>query len=138
MASFNCVHLIGNLTRDPELKTLQSGMSVCEFGVAVNKRRKQQDGSYVDEPCFVNCTAWAKTAELINQYLTKGSPVFIDGELKLDTWEKDGQKRSQLKVVVNNVQFLQGKDHSQPPRQEQPQKHQETYTNTTVDDNVPF
>lgn len=103
MASFNRVMLMGNLTRDVELKWLQSGTAVAEVGLAVSDRRKQGD-EWVEETVFVDVTLWGRTAEVANQYLSKGSPLFIEGRLKLDTWEKDGQKRSKLRVVAERIQ----------------------------------
>ena len=106
MASFNRVILMGNLTRDPELRYIQSGMAVSEIGLAVNDRRKTATGEWVDEPTFVDVTIWGRQAETASEYLTKGSPVLIEGRLKLDTWEKDGQKRSKLKVVCENMRLV--------------------------------
>ena len=106
MASFNRVILLGNLTRDPELRYIQSGMAVSELGLAVNDRRKTATGEWVDEPTFVDVTVWGRQAETASEYLTKGSPVLIEGRLKLDTWEKDGQKRSKLKVVCEQLRLV--------------------------------
>jgi single-strand DNA-binding protein len=105
MASDNRVILVGNLTRDPELKYLPSGTAVSEIGLAVNDRVKRND-QWVDEATFVDVTLWERTAEVANEYLSKGSPVLIEGRLKLDTWEKDGQKRSKLRVVASKMQML--------------------------------
>jgi single-strand DNA-binding protein len=106
MASFNRVILLGNLTRDVEVKYLQSGMAVAEIGLAVNDRRKNQAGEWVDEATFVDITLWGRTAEVAGEYLSKGSPALIEGRLKLDQWETDGQKRSKLKVVGERLQML--------------------------------
>src|SRR5208283_4176449 len=106
MASFNRVILLGNLTRDPELRYIQSGMAVTEIGLAVNDRRKTATGEWVDEATFVDVTLWARQAEVASEYLRKGSPVLIEGRLKLDTWEKDGQKRSKLKVICENMRLV--------------------------------
>ena len=108
MANFNRVMLMGNLTRDPELRYLPSNMPVCAFGLAVNDRVKRGD-QWVDETTFVDVTLWSRTAEVANEYLSKGSPVLIEGRLKLDTWEKDGQKRSKLKVIGEKMQMLGGR-----------------------------
>ena len=86
MASFNRVVLMGNVTRDIELKYLQSGTAVTEIGMAMNDRRKTQSGEWIDEPVFVDVTLWGRTAEIASEYLTKGAPVFIEGLLKYDTW----------------------------------------------------
>lgn len=116
MASYNRVALMGNLTRDIELRYTQSGLAVTEVGLAVNDRRKnQQTGEWVDEPVFVDITLWGRNAEIAAEYLNKGSPVFVEGRLKYDTWEKDGQKRSKLKVIGEMIQML-GSRGSGPPR----------------------
>ena len=113
MASFNQVILLGNLTRDPQLRHIPaSNTAVTDFGIACNRRFKGQNGEDREEVTFVDCTAFAKTAELINQYFTKGKPIFIQGRLKLDTWEdkQGGGKRSKLSVVVEQFQFVGGRD----------------------------
>jgi single-strand DNA-binding protein len=109
MASFNRVILVGNLTRDPELRYIPSGTAVSEIGLAVNDRVKRND-QWVDETTFVDITLWGRTAEVANEYLSKGAPVLIEGRLKLDSWEKDGQKRSKLRVVGERMQMLGGRD----------------------------
>lgn len=109
MASYNRVILMGNLTRDPELRYLPSNMPLCKFGLAINHRYKDKDGNQKDEVCFVDCTAWGKSGEIINQYMSKGKPLLVEGRLKLDTWTgQDGQKRSRHEVVVENFQFVGG------------------------------
>ena len=113
MASYNRVILMGNLTRDPELRYTPSGTAVCEVGLAVNDRRRTPDGEWVDETTFVEIVLWSKTAETCNQYLSKGSPVLIEGRLKLDTWEQEGQKRSKMRVVVEKMQMLGGRGQGQ-------------------------
>ena len=105
MASFNRVILVGNLTRDPELRHIPSGTAVAEIGLAVNDRVKRNN-DWVDETTFVDVTLWARTAEVASEYLSKGSPVLIEGRLKLDRWEKDGQKFSKLRVVGERMQML--------------------------------
>lgn len=110
MASYNRVILLGNLTRDPELRYLPSGTAVSEIGLAVNDRRKNANGEWVEETTFVDVTLWSRTAEVASEYLSKGSPVLIEGRLKLDSWEtNDGQKRSKLKVVCERMQMLGGR-----------------------------
>ncbi len=109
MASFNRVILMGNITRDIEVKYIASGTAVTELGLAVNDRRKTQSGEWVDETTFVDITLWGRTAEVAAEYLSKGSPVLIEGRLKLDTWETDGQKRSKLRVVGERMQMLGGR-----------------------------
>jgi single-strand DNA-binding protein len=109
MASYNRVILVGNLTRDPELRYIPSGTAVSEIGLAVNDRVKK-DGQWVDETTFVDVTLWARTAEIANEYLSKGSSVLIEGRLKLDSWESnDGQKRSKLRVIADRMQMLGGR-----------------------------
>lgn len=109
MANFNKVILAGNLTRDPQLSYLPSNTPVVEFGLAINRRWKSQTGEQREEVCFVDCQAFARSAEVINQYLKKGQGIMIDGRLKYDQWEgKDGQKRSRLRVVVDTFQFIGG------------------------------
>ena len=110
MASYNKVILVGNLTRDPELKYIPSGTAVAELGLAVNDKRKNPQGEWVDETTFIDVTLWARTAEVANEYLAKGSPVLIEGRLKLDQWEnKEGQKRSKLRVIGERMQMLGSK-----------------------------
>src|SRR6185369_6556924 len=109
MASFNRVILVGNLTRDPELRYIPSGMAVTDVGLAVNHRRKNAQGEWVEDTTFVDVTLWARTAEVACEYLSKGSSVLIEGRLKLDTWEKDGKKNSKLRVVGELMQMLGGR-----------------------------
>jgi single-strand DNA-binding protein len=109
MASFNRVILVGNLTRDPELRYIPSGSAVSEIGLAVNDRVKKGD-QWVDETTFVDVTLWGRTAEVANEYLSKGSSILIEGRLKLDSWEKDGQKRSKLRVIAEKMQMLGGRE----------------------------
>jgi single-strand DNA-binding protein len=109
MANLNKVMLIGNLTRDPELKYTPGNQAVCEVGLAVNRKYRTKDGEDREETTFVDCEAWGKQAEVIKQYMAKGRPLFIEGRLKLDTWEdKEGGKRSKMRVVIENFQFLGG------------------------------
>lgn len=107
MASFNKVMLMGNLTRDIELRHTSGNMAVANIGLAVNRRFKTQSGEQRDETTFIDCEAWGRTAEVMAQYLAKGRPVFIEGRLKLDSWQdQQGQNRSKLRVVVENFQFI--------------------------------
>lgn len=108
MASFNRVILVGNLTRDVDVKYLQSGSAVTEIGLAVNDRVKRNN-EWVDETTFVDITLWGRTAEIASEYLSKGSSVLIEGRLKLDSWEKDGKKNYKLRVVGERMQMLGGK-----------------------------
>jgi single-strand DNA-binding protein len=109
MASFNRVILVGNLTRDPELRYIPSGTAVTEVGLAVNDRRKSASGEWIDETTFIDVTLWGRTAEIASEYLNKGSSVLIEGRLKLDTWEKDGKKNSKLRVIGEKMQMLGGR-----------------------------
>lgn len=109
MASFNRVILLGNLTRDIEVRYLQSGMAVADIGMAVNDRRKGQNGEWIEETTFVDVTLWGRTAEVAGEYLSKGSPLLVEGRLKYDTWEKEGQKRSKLSVVCERMQMVGAK-----------------------------
>ncbi len=108
MASLNKVYLIGNLTRDAELRVTPKGTSVAQFGLAVNRKFKKEDNTDGEEVTFVDIEAWGKQAELVAKYLTKGSPAMVEGRLKFEQWEdkQSGQKRSKLKVILENVQFL--------------------------------
>ena len=107
MANVNKVILIGNLTRDPQLRYTPNQMAVCEFGLATNRKWRNKAGEMQDEVCFVDLVAWGKQAETIQKYVTKGQQIFIEGRLTFDQWEgKDGQKRSRLRVTVDNFQFL--------------------------------
>jgi len=115
MASFNRVILLGNLTRDVEIKYTQSGLAVTEVGLAVNDKRKDASGNWVEETTFVDVTLWGRTAEVASEYLSKGSPILVEGRLKLDTWETDGQKRSKLRVVGERMQMVGSRSGSAAP-----------------------
>lgn len=107
-ASMNRTFLVGNLTRDIELRHTPQGTAVCDIGLAVNERRKSGD-EWVDEATFVDVTLWGRNAEVANEYTQKGSSVLIEGRLKFESWENEGQKRSKLKVVADRLQLLGGK-----------------------------
>lgn len=111
MASFNKVILMGNLTRDPEMKYLPSGTAVTNFGIAMNERfTDRQTGEQRESACFVDIEAWDRQAEIVNEYLSKGSPVLIEGALKFDSWEADdGTKRSRLRVRALRVNLIGGR-----------------------------
>jgi single-strand DNA-binding protein len=127
MASFNRVILLGNLTRDPELRYIPSGTPVTDIGLALNDRYKNSAGEWVEQTTFVDVTLWGRTAEVASEYLSKGSPVLIEGRLKLDTWEtNDGQKRSKLRVTGDRMQLLPtggprggGSGGGRPPRRDE-------------------
>jgi single-strand DNA-binding protein len=108
MANLNRVLLIGNLTRDPDLRYTPKGTAVTEIGIAVNRVYTGEDGERKEETTFVDVTLWARLAEIAGQYLKKGRPVFIEGRLQLDTWDdkQTGQKRSKLRVVAESIQLL--------------------------------
>ena len=109
--SFNKVFLMGNLTRDVEVRHTSGNQAVANLGIAVNRRYRTQSGENREETTFVDCEAWGRTAEVMAQYLAKGRPVFIEGRLKLDQWEgKDGSKQSKLRVVVENFQFVDSRE----------------------------
>jgi single-strand DNA-binding protein len=110
MANYNKVILVGNLTRDPDLKYIPSGTAVCEFGLAVNRTYKSKDGNQSEEVSYFDVEAWGRQAEVVNQYLSKGRPILIEGRLKQNRWEtQDGQKRSKIRVVLEQFQFLGGR-----------------------------
>jgi single-strand DNA-binding protein len=132
MASLNRVFLIGNLTRDPELRYIPSGTAVASFGLAVNRNYTTADGERKEEVCFIDITTWSKTAENCANYLSKGRPVFIEGRLQFRSWEtEDGQKRSKLDVVADRVQFLGGRRADAAPGAEQ-------MGEIEADDDIPF
>lgn len=112
MASLNKVMLIGNLTRDPELRVTPKGTAICQFGLAVNRQFKDESGATRDETTFVDIEAWGKQGETVAKFCTKGKPLFVEGRLKLDTWDDKttGQKRSKMKIVLENFQFLGGRE----------------------------
>jgi single-strand DNA-binding protein len=108
-ASLNKVLLMGNLTRDPEVKYTPKGTAVCDLGLAINDSYKAQDGSIKETVTFVDVEVWGRTAENCKQYLSKGRPVFVEGQLRLDQWESpQGEKKSRMKVRADRVQFLGG------------------------------
>src|SRR5580658_7119396 len=160
MASYNKVLLMGNLTRDPEVRYTPKGTALANLGLAVNRVWTTESGEQKEEVTFVDIEVWGRQAETAGQYLSKGRPVFVEGRLKLDSWEdkESGQKRNKLKVVAERVQFLgaprggaEFKD--QPPSDEgparpssrgprpsaaPPQNKGETEPPAAEDDNIPF
>jgi len=141
MASYNRVVLMGNLTRDVQLRSTPGGLPITDVGLAVNDKRKQGD-EWVDEVTFVDVTIFGKPAEVASEYLSKGSPLFIEGRLKLDTWEKDGVKHYKHKVICDRMQLIGGKSEgggqsrSEAPRQSSSQTH---YVEPEDDPNsIPF
>lgn len=107
--SVNQVILMGNLTRDPELRQTPGGQSVCNFGIALNRAFKDSSGNWQEATDFVNCVAWGPLGERVSQYLSKGRRVLVQGNLRSSSWEQDGQKRSKLEVWANDVTFLDGR-----------------------------
>lgn len=106
--SFNQVILMGNLTRDPELRQTPNGQSVCSFSLALNRSYKGSDGEWTEATDYVNCIAWGPLGERVAQYLTKGRPALVSGRLQSSSWEQEGQKRSKMEVVAQDVTFLGG------------------------------
>jgi single-strand DNA-binding protein len=134
MPNLNRTLLIGNLTRDPESRVTPKGTAICQFGLAINREWKTEGGQKQEETTFIDCEAWGRTGETIAQYCKKGRPLFIEGRLKLDTWEDktNGQKRSKLKVVVESFQFLGGREDGQErsaPTQQEAPRHTTTVMN---------
>jgi single-strand DNA-binding protein len=116
MANFNKVYLMGNLTRDPEMRVTPKGTAICQFGLAISRSWKDESGQTREETAFVDIEAWGKQGEIISKYCTKGRPLFVEGRLKFDQWEDktSGQKRSKLKVVLENFQFIGGRGDGAP------------------------
>lgn len=151
MPSLNKVMLMGNLTRDPEVRYTPKGSAVADFAIAVNRTWTSDNGQKNEETTFVDVVLWARLAEIASQYLTKGSPVFVEGRLQLETWEdkQTGQKRSRMRVVGESLQMLGGKKdgegQARPPQQRQQapaQSHgprrDESTTDGMEDDDIPF
>ena len=111
MANLNKVLLLGNVTRDPEVRYTPKGSAVCDLGVAVNRNYTTDSGEKREEVTFVDVTLWGRTAEVASEYLKKGRPVFVEGRLQMDTWDdkQTGQKRTRLRVVAENMQLLGGR-----------------------------
>jgi single-strand DNA-binding protein len=152
MASYNKVLLMGNLTRDPEVRYTPKGTAVAKLGVAVNERYTTAEGEQRESTTFVDVDVWGKQADTISQYLSKGSPIFIEGRLRLDTWDdkESGQKRSKLKVICDRFQFIgasrssPGEFRDQPPaeagggsRRAAPSAI-DAEPSVETDDNIPF
>jgi single-strand DNA-binding protein len=115
-ANFNKVFLMGNLTRDPQLSYLPSNTPVVELGMAVNRRFRRQDGEQGEETLFIDCRAFGRTAEVINQYCAKGRPLFVEGRLQLDRWQdKEGNSRSKHRIFIENFQFIDQRGGAEAP-----------------------
>lgn len=140
MASYNRVILMGNLTRDPELKYLPSGTAVARFGLAVSRTyNDRQTGEKREEVCFVDLDAFGRTAETMNEYLQKGSPVHIEGRLRFRTWETDdGQKRSKHEVVVDRFTFVGGRQGGQDSLRDEGTEYSGGGEQQSTDDDIPF
>lgn len=110
--SFNQVILMGNLTRDPEIRQIPSGQSVCSFSLALNRSYKGSDGEWQEAVDFIDVVAWGPLGERVAQYVTKGRPVLVNGRLQSRSWEQDGQKRSKVEVIAQDVTFLGGRGDS--------------------------
>jgi len=114
MASLNKVLLIGNLTRDPDVKMMTNGRPVCNFGLALNRSYKDAEGNKKDETTFVDVECYGPRAEAVGRFFTKGRAIFVEGRLKLDQWEsKEGEKRSAIRVVLDNFEFVDSRQESQ-------------------------
>lgn len=118
--SFNQVILMGNLTRDPEVRTIPSGTTVCSFGIALNRSFKGADGNWQEATDFVEIVAWGPLGDRVAQYMTKGKQCLVNGSLRYSSWEKDGQKRNKLEVVAQDVTFLGGAGGGQGDNSGQP------------------
>ena len=109
MSNFNQVILMGNLTRDPQLSYTPNKTPVVEFGLAVNRKWKAEDGAQREEVLFIECQCFGKRAEVINKHFKKGSPIFVQGRLKLEQWTKDDKQHSRIRVIVENFEFIGSK-----------------------------
>jgi len=159
MASFNKVILVGNLTRDPETRVTANGLTICKLGLAVSRVFSTREGERKEETTFIDIDAFGKQAEVLTKYLRKGSPLMVEGRLKLDQWESsEGQKRSKLGVVLENFQFLGGGrdsdssssggsgnsgnsggyEDSSPPRHSAPAAADHSSSVDTLDEDIPF
>lgn len=136
---------MGNLTRDPELRMTAQGLSICKFSIATTRKYKGQDGNFKDETTFVDIDSFGKQAEIVSKYFAKGRPIFIEGRLKLDSWESNtGEKRSKLVVVLESFQFIGNKndeasagyDHVSPPSRQEMEPAGVKFDD--IDEDVPF
>lgn len=150
--SINKVVISGCLTRDPELRSTQGGMEILALGVAVNDRRKnQQTGEWEDVPNFIDCTMFGARAKSVSRFLSKGSKVAIEGKLRWSQWERDGQKRSKIEVIVDEIEFMTSRNDAPSQATAQPVRQQAPYqpqmggmpqavgpVGTIYDDDIPF
>jgi single-strand DNA-binding protein len=138
MASLNKVLLIGNLTRDPDVKMLSSGRPVCNFGLALNRSYKDGEGNRKEEVTFVDVECYGPRAEAVGRFFTKGRSIFVEGRLKLDQWEsKEGEKRSAIRVVLDNFEFVDSKQDSASMSERQPAANIATKSDTTTLSTLP-
>ncbi len=139
MPAYNHVTLVGNLTADIELRHLPSGVAVADMRLAISERFKNRQGENIEKPVFVDVVVWDKQAENCTQYLSKGSPVLVDGRLQMDEWtNKEGEKRSKLRVRANTVQFLSGQRPARPQSDEPPDADRDAPFNDSDDKEMPF
>lgn len=142
MASYNRIILVGNVTRDPQLSFLPSQTAVCEFGLAINKKWKDAQGNAKESVCFVDCKVFSKRAEVVNQYVHKGDPLMVEGELAFNQWEdKQGNKRSKHYVNVSNFVFLKGRgegEGQQPQRPQQAEPAEDSTADHVCAGDIPF
>lgn len=151
--SINRVVISGNITRDPELRSTQGGMEILALGVAVNDRRKnQQTGEWEDIPNFIDCVMFGSRSKSVSRFLSKGSKVAIEGKLRWSQWERDGQKRSKIEVIVDEIEFMTSRSDAPSQATAQPVRQQAPYqpqvggmppavgpvTGTMYDDDIPF
>jgi single-strand DNA-binding protein len=141
MRGFNKVVLMGNLTRDPELRTTPNGQNVCGFSLAVNRTWKNASGEQQEAVDYIDCNIWGKPAEIINQYMKKGSGILVSGRLQQRSWEQEGQKRSKVEVVVEDFNFVGGGERGESGGQNQsdesssaPASKKSKKDDTTVED----
>lgn len=148
MANFNKVIIVGNLTRDPELRVTPQGLSICKLSLAVNRNYKTANGEDQEETTYVDVDAFGKPAEIISKYMGKGRPILVEGRLKTDSWTSQaGEKRSKLKVVLENFQFLGGRSdengdrsgyQSAPPASSSTDTKPGDYESKDMDEDIPF
>ncbi len=151
MANFNRVIIVGNLTRDPELRVTPQGLSICKLSLAVNRNYRTANGEDQEETTYVDVDAFGKPAEIISKYMGKGRPILVEGRLKTDSWTNQaGEKRSKLKVVLENFQFMggRGEDSSSeggkagyqaaPPKAANEDKTPGDYESKDLDEDIPF
>ncbi len=132
--SFNQVVLMGNLTRDPDLRQIPSGQSVCSFSLALNRSYKDKNDTWQEATDFVDVVAWGSLGERVAQYVTKGRPVLVSGRLQSRQWEQDGQKRSKLEVVANEVTFLGGRGDNNGDGEPAPQSDSKANKDVVIED----